>query len=64
LKASFHTHPQANNSFCEALTHAEEKHKKPFRHSSLDLFFSEAQRSGVFNVFVLILNLESFNNKL
>ena len=30
LKASFHTHPQANNSFCEALTHAEEKQKKHF----------------------------------
>ena len=30
LKANFHTHPQANNSFCEALTHAEEKHKKHF----------------------------------
>ena len=55
LKASFHTHPQANNSFCEALTHAEEKHKKPFRHWSLDLFFSEAQRNGVFPMVLAVL---------
>ena len=55
LKASFHTHPQANNSFCEALTHAEEKHKKPYRHWSLDLFSSEAQRNGVFPMVLAVL---------
>ena len=55
LWSKFTSETSTNNSFYEALAHAEEKQKKPYRHWSLDLFFSEAQRNGVFPMVLAVL---------